>query len=153
MPWRRTNTQAGVSLVELMVSLVLGLFLIFGAVTIYGKSRATYRTTEAVARLQETARYALDAMEPDVRMANYWGLSNHAEYVINRASSLSGTIPTPTANNLDLVETLIDRIAQIILTEFDVPAVKIRLNKQGALRGSRDVGIVIERRRADYPTP
>jgi len=32
-----------------------------------------------------------------------------------------------------------------------VPVVKVRLNKQGALRGSRDVGIVIERRREDYP--
>jgi type IV pilus assembly protein PilW len=64
---------------------VLGLFLIFGAVTIYGKSRATYRTTEAVARLQETARYAFDAIEPDVRMASYWGLANRPDYIVNRA--------------------------------------------------------------------
>jgi dihydroneopterin aldolase len=55
------------------------------------------------------------------------------------------------ASEFQLVETLTDRIAQLILTEFDVPAVKVRLNKQGALRGSRDVGIVIERRREDYP--
>jgi hypothetical protein len=54
-------------------------------------------------------------------------------------------------SEFQLVETLIDRIAQIILTEFDVPQVKVRVNKQGALRGSRDVGIVIERRREDYP--
>jgi dihydroneopterin aldolase len=54
------------------------------------------------------------------------------------------------ASEFQLVETLTDRIAQLILTEFDVPAVKVRLNKQGALRGSRDVGIVIERRREDY---
>lgn len=119
MRWRRTNTQAGVSLVELMVSLVLGLFLIFGAVTIYSKSRATYRTTEAVARLQETARYALDAMEPDVRMANYWGLSNRAEYIINRASSLSSAIPTPTDNNLDSVEALIDQCQNNWLVDLD----------------------------------
>lgn len=81
----RRPTQAGVSLVELMVALVLGLFLIFGAVTIYSKSRTTYRTTEAVARLQETARYAFDALEPDVRMASYWGLASRADYIINRA--------------------------------------------------------------------
>jgi Tfp pilus assembly protein PilW len=77
--------QAGVSLVELMVALVLGLFLIFGAVTIYSKSRSTYRTTEAVARLQETGRYAMDAIEPDVRMASYWGLASRPDYIINRA--------------------------------------------------------------------
>jgi dihydroneopterin aldolase len=54
-------------------------------------------------------------------------------------------------SQFQLVETLTDRIAQLVLTEFDVPAVKVRLNKQGALRGSRDVGILIERRREDYP--
>jgi dihydroneopterin aldolase len=54
------------------------------------------------------------------------------------------------ASQFQLVETLTDRIAQIVITEFHVPVVKVRLNKQGALRGSRDVGIVIERRREDY---
>jgi dihydroneopterin aldolase len=53
-------------------------------------------------------------------------------------------------SQFQLVETLTDRIAQLVLTEFDVAAVKVRLNKQGALRGSRDVGILIERRREDY---
>ena len=56
-------------------------------------------------------------------------------------------------SQFQLVETLTDRIAQIVITEFGVPAVKVRLNKQGALRGSRDVGIVIERRREDYLPP
>ena len=45
--------QAGVSLVELMVALVLGLFLIFGAVTVYQQSRTAFRANEAVARMQE----------------------------------------------------------------------------------------------------
>ena len=53
-------------------------------------------------------------------------------------------------SQFQLVETLTDRIAQLVLTEFDVAAVKVRLNKQGALRGSRDVGILIERRAEDY---
>lgn len=56
-----------------------------------------------------------------------------------------------TESEFQLVETLTDRIAQIVVTEFGVPSVRVRLNKQGALRGSRDVGIVIERRREDYP--
>ncbi len=44
-----------------------------------------------------------------------------------------------------LVETLAERCAEIVMNEFDVPWVKLRLNKQGALRGARDVGVVIER--------
>jgi dihydroneopterin aldolase len=53
-------------------------------------------------------------------------------------------------SQFQLVETLTERIAHIVVTEFDVHWVKVRLNKQGAIRGSRDVGILIERRREDY---
>jgi dihydroneopterin aldolase len=53
-------------------------------------------------------------------------------------------------SQFQLVETLTERIAQIIVTEFNVPWVRVRLNKQGAIRGSRDVGILIERRSEDY---
>ena len=44
-----------------------------------------------------------------------------------------------------LVETLAERIAAIILDEFGVPWVRVKLSKPGAIRGSRDVGILIER--------
>jgi dihydroneopterin aldolase len=53
-------------------------------------------------------------------------------------------------SQFQLVETLAEHIARIVVTEFDVPWVKVRLNKQGAIRGARDVGILIERRREDY---
>ena len=54
------------------------------------------------------------------------------------------------ASSFQLVETLIERIAEIIITEFDVDWVKVSLSKPGAIRNSRDVGVVIERTRADY---
>jgi dihydroneopterin aldolase len=44
-----------------------------------------------------------------------------------------------------LVEKLIAEIANIIRNEFNVPWVKITLNKKGAIRGASDVGIIIER--------
>jgi 7,8-dihydroneopterin aldolase/epimerase/oxygenase len=50
-----------------------------------------------------------------------------------------------------LVETLAHRLALLILEEFAVEWVRISLNKPGAIRGSRDVGVVIERTRADLP--
>jgi dihydroneopterin aldolase len=54
-------------------------------------------------------------------------------------------------SQFQLVETLTERIAQTIISEFGVTWVKVRLNKQGAIRGARDVGIEIERRAEDYP--
>ena len=46
-----------------------------------------------------------------------------------------------------LVETLTERIAALVLDEFAVPWVRVRLNKVGALRGAAGVGIMIERGR------
>ena len=53
------------------------------------------------------------------------------------------------ASQFMLVETLADRTARLILTEFDLPWVKLTLNKRGAIRAARDVGVSIERSRAD----
>ena len=44
-----------------------------------------------------------------------------------------------------LVETLAERIANIILKEFGVPWLRVRVNKKGAIRGASDVGVIIER--------
>lgn len=51
------------------------------------------------------------------------------------------------SSSFQLVETLAERIAGIIIDEFDVPWVKVRLSKPGAIRGSKEVGILIERNR------
>lgn len=48
-------------------------------------------------------------------------------------------------SQFQLVETLAERIAEIILTEFQVPWLRLQVNKQGAVRGARDVGVIIER--------
>ena len=53
------------------------------------------------------------------------------------------------ASQFKLVETLADQAAKFILTEFDLPWVKLTINKRGAIRASRDVGVIIERTRAD----
>jgi 7,8-dihydroneopterin aldolase/epimerase/oxygenase len=51
------------------------------------------------------------------------------------------------ASNFFLVEKLTVEIANIIQNEFNVPWVKITLNKKGAIRGASDVGIIVERGR------
>jgi type IV pilus assembly protein PilW len=76
----------GVSLIELLVAVTIGGLLIFGATKVYVDSRATYEVNETAARLQETARYALSVVEPDIRMSNYWGLVKGAGIVIGQAS-------------------------------------------------------------------
>ncbi len=53
------------------------------------------------------------------------------------------------ASEFMLVETMAHRMAMLILEEFDIEWVRISINKPGAIRGSRDVGVAIERNRAD----
>ena len=48
-------------------------------------------------------------------------------------------------SSFQLVETLAEKIAAIIGDEFDVQWVRVRVNKPGAIRGSKDVGVLIER--------
>jgi len=53
------------------------------------------------------------------------------------------------ASEFKLVETLAHSVALLVLEEFAVEWVRVALNKPGAIRNSRDVGVVIERSRAD----
>jgi len=48
-------------------------------------------------------------------------------------------------SSYQLVETMAEKVAQIVLDEFAVPWLRLRVSKPGALRGSKDVGLVIER--------
>jgi len=48
-------------------------------------------------------------------------------------------------NQFDLIETLIEKVADVVLTEFDVPWVRIKLDKGGAVKNVNHVGILIER--------
>ena len=61
--------QAGLTLVELMVALAIGSFLIIGAVQIYNQSRQAFVVNESIARVQETAQFAMDTIEADLRLS------------------------------------------------------------------------------------
>ncbi len=67
------NKQTGLTLVELMVALAIGSFLVIGAVQIYNQSRQAFVVNESIARVQETAQFAMDTLEADLRMASNWG--------------------------------------------------------------------------------
>jgi len=55
------------------------------------------------------------------------------------------------ASSFGLVETLAERCAEIVLREFGVESLKLKLSKPGAVRGARAVGVMIERDRASLP--
>lgn len=61
--------QTGFSLVEMLVALVIGLFLMVGIIQLFIGSKQSYRYHDALSRLQENGRFALNIMTQDIRMA------------------------------------------------------------------------------------
>lgn len=66
-----TRYQYGLTLVEILVALVISLFLTAGVIQLFIGSKQTYRFHDALSRLQENGRLALDTMAMDIRMAGY----------------------------------------------------------------------------------
>jgi type IV pilus assembly protein PilW len=67
--------QRGVSLVEMMVAATLSIVIGAGVIQIFSSNKNTYRVQEAVARLQENGRFAMDFLTKDMRMAGFFGCS------------------------------------------------------------------------------
>ncbi len=82
--------QKGFSIVELMVALLLGLFLVSGVTGMYISSKQTYRMTDNLSRLQESLRFSLDFMSRDIRMASYLPCrttTNNTNAVVNGSAN------------------------------------------------------------------
>ncbi|MDH4483076.1 MAG: PilW family protein [Rhodoferax sp.] len=61
--------QRGLSLVELMISITLGMVAVAGAISIYLSNRNSYQLVEGAARVQENARFAVEFLGRDLREA------------------------------------------------------------------------------------
>lgn len=77
-PLRPVLTQAparqrGLSLIELMIAMALGLMIIAGLAYTFWAGRQSYRMQDNLSRIQENARTALDTMAQDLRMAGFIG--------------------------------------------------------------------------------
>ena len=75
--------------------------------------------------------------------------SDRVEDTINYKEIAKRLIAFVEGSSFQLVETLAERIASIVLEEFGVRWVRVTIHKPGAVRGSRDVGVIIEGGRRD----
>lgn len=93
----RRRVQRGLTLIELMISMTIGL-IVLGALTyVYVGSRGTYRTNENLARVQETGRFALDYLSQDLRMTSFAGCRSR--------SLAASTDPNATVRMLNITAT------------------------------------------------
>ena len=68
--------QKGMTLIELLVSMVLGLIVVGGVVSVLLSNKSSYRTNEGLSQIQETARTAFELMARDIRQAGGSGCDN-----------------------------------------------------------------------------
>lgn len=82
------HKQAGLSLIELMIALLLGMLLIAGVINIFLGTQQTSRTQEALARVQETGRFAVEVLSRQAREA---GMNGCPAGSVNNLLDPSGT--------------------------------------------------------------
>ncbi|VAW99701.1 Dihydroneopterin aldolase [hydrothermal vent metagenome] len=71
--------------------------------------------------------------------------SDAIEDTLNYKAVAKRLIEYVASTEFQLIETLSEKICDIIMNEFSVPWVKLRVSKPGAIRGSKNVGVMIER--------
>lgn len=92
-------------------------------------------------KIKQTVSIDLD-MAFDIRKA---AESDHIDDALNYKAVAKRIIAFVEASEFQLVETMAEKICAIVLDEFQVSWVKLRLGKPGAVSGSKEVGIIIER--------
>lgn len=76
------RARMGFGLIELMIAMTIGLLLLGGIGYVYLGSSTAFRTTDNLSRIQENARYALEVLSRDIRMAGYIGCGNIAAMAV-----------------------------------------------------------------------
>ncbi|MFK7831562.1 MAG: PilW family protein [Congregibacter sp.] len=80
---RAPRLQAGLSLIELMVALAIGAFLVLGVVTVFLANKDSARLENSLARLQENGRFAIDLMREDLYQSQYLGCNTGDVFLVN----------------------------------------------------------------------
>ena len=103
---------------------------------------------ETVIGIYDWERKIRQTISLDVEMAadiSKAGKSDNIEDALSYKTVAKRLIDFVEQSEYELVEALAEKICSIILEEFSVPWVKLTLRKPGAVRGSKSVGVIIER--------
>jgi type IV pilus assembly protein PilW len=86
----RVFAQRGLTIIELMVSVALSLAVLSALIYVYVGSRGAYRGSEAVARVQENGRFAIDWLAREIRSAGFYGCASRGPVPVIIAADFTG---------------------------------------------------------------
>ncbi|MEE8119589.1 MAG: prepilin-type N-terminal cleavage/methylation domain-containing protein, partial [Gammaproteobacteria bacterium] len=64
--------QQGLSLIELMIAMTLGLMIVAGMATLFVQTRKSFTQDEMIAQMQDDARFAMNEIVRDVSLGGFW---------------------------------------------------------------------------------
>jgi type IV pilus assembly protein PilW len=80
-------SHRGFSLIEMMVAITIGMFILTAMVLAYTSGKQTYRVQENLSRIQENGRFAIETIARDIRMADYNGCYSNTVNPVNNVNS------------------------------------------------------------------
>ncbi len=89
--------QTGMTLIEIMIALLLGAFLLGGVIKIFVNAKQTYGMQEGLSRLQENSRYALEILSKDLRLSGFQGCISVTALTPTNTAAAPIIAPTPTS--------------------------------------------------------
>lgn len=90
----RVHRQAGMSLIELMISMTLGLMILMGLTSLFVQSKNSFKQDELVARMQEDGRFAMTELQRDVALSGFWADVLDPSPIVNMSGALVGALYT-----------------------------------------------------------
>lgn len=105
-PTSMFRRMAGLSLIELMIAMVIGLIVMLGVIQVFAASRAAYQLSEGLARVQENSRFAMDSLQREMRMAGHFGCVNDQAHTLQSPGSLNSTLDGASQPVLDFARSI-----------------------------------------------
>lgn len=133
----KVRLYSGFTLIELMIAMVISLFLLAGVVQIYSSNRESYRTSESMSRLQESARYVGETLSRELRMANHAG----CKFFPSEDEDEDG--------NVDGIENVVNDSSDDSYVLWDIGAINFKVYSGSSIAGSNLNSILTD---TDYDT-
>ena len=143
-----SKTADGFTLTELLIAMALGLILITGIISVFVGSKRSSTLNTAVADMQESARYAFDAITRDVRMAGFQGCLD----VNSKSAQLIGNIP-PTNGLVNTVATGSVVVSANAWVPAPIPTFTIPTGAVSAVPGTHTLALQFGRGTATLSAP
>ena len=130
---QRPSHQRGMSLIELMIGMALGLMILLGLTSLFAQTKRSFKQDELTARMQEDARFAMAELRHDIGMAGFWANALQGNIIteIGDVAAAAGSdallytyaVPLTVADNAAAANTLLGQSLDNLVVGTDAIAI------------------------------